>query len=244
MLISIKQMESIEEMVMLEVGKEKFPVRVKEMVWTESTRDGSKGKGVDKGMSKLKSVIETTVVKQQKDRRNVQEGAFNAFNIGQDNNKVDGQRLSDGVTLEMNQLNEINNDDLEEKEKEESNMDRIIEGSINMGLGNSMDPNGGVEWQMEEEIGEGFSIKSLDEGLMDVGHTHETSDNGSEKEMVGDNSLSLINGDIRNMGLTKDMVSNIMLDNFNEQEEGFTKKEKRLWRKERKVEWLSMSRKF
>lgn len=71
MLISINQLEPIEEMFTLEVGIDKFPVRAKELGWMESTGDGIKEKGVDEGMSESESVAGTAAMNLMKDSQNV-----------------------------------------------------------------------------------------------------------------------------------------------------------------------------
>lgn len=134
--------------------------------------------------------------------------------------------MSDGAIFEMNQLNEHNSNDSEGENEGESGMDRIIEGRNNLGLESRMGPNEGVEGQSEERIGNGLSMRRLDGALMTVGHSHEFSDNRSKNGMLGDSNLSLINEDIRNMGLTKNRGSNFGLVNANEREEGFTNRKK------------------
>lgn len=56
-LVSVKRMEPIEDMVVLEVGDNKFSVRVKEKGWSESTENGVKNKEVVEGISESESVI-------------------------------------------------------------------------------------------------------------------------------------------------------------------------------------------
>lgn len=61
-------------------------------------------------------------------------------------------------------------------------MDLINVESSNLGLVSNMGPNDGLDWHIEGEIGEGFSMKSLDDALNDEDHIYGNRENSSDRE--------------------------------------------------------------